>query len=186
MFSFDRWNEGQEKSTGKTLESLFNTLREFDLSFRRYRSLWFLAFKKKKKKWRLFVTLHRLHRGNRRKVCLEEFLDRVSRLANIYESGFEELIYGLVGGNNMIFFARFTFHVFSRVTFSWQIEKDMDFFRFRCGIIFFFFFFYDTWTNKCQKRDRKITFFHLVEILCKISLESFYIIRYLLFEILFV
>lgn len=129
-----------------------------------------------------------MHRGNRRKVCLEEFLDCVSRLANIYEPGFEELIYGLVGENNMIFFARFTFHVFLRMTFSWRIEKDMDFFRFRCRIIFF----YHTWTNKCQKGDRKIKFFHLVEILCKISLQSFYIyirwkgnMRYL-FEILFV
>lgn len=78
----------------------------------------------------------------------------MSRLANIYEPGFEELIYGLVGENNMIFFARFTFHVFLRMTFSRQIEKDMDFFRFRCGIIFFFFFIIRELINVKRETER--------------------------------
>lgn len=98
-----------------------------------------LIFGVEKKKEELFclVTLHS-YRGNPKSVPR-----RVSRLrlANVYESllesGFEELIYGLVGG--IWSFCSFYSTFFLRVTFSWQIEKDMDFFSFSLRDYFYFF-----------------------------------------------
>lgn len=155
----DRKNFGIPFLTG-------NTLREFDLSFRRYRSLWFLAWKnKRKKRKRLFCLVTFLLcilSWESESVSREVSRLRISRLANIYESllesGFEELIYGLVWGNNMIFLlhAFFTRDIFMA---DWE-----GFFLFGDYFFFLLFFpFYDTWTVNVIKRNRKIKAFHLVE-----------------------
>lgn len=158
----DRKNLGIPFLTG-------NTLREFDLSFRRYRSLWFLAWKKKRKKRKklfcLVTFLLCILSWESESVSRGVSRLRISRLANIYESllesGFEELIYGLVWGNNMIFLLVLFHAFFTRDIFMADWE---GFFSFGDYFFFLLFFpFYDTWTVNVIKRNRKIKAFHLVE-----------------------
>lgn len=75
--------------------------------------------------------------------------------------GFEELIYGLVWGNNMIFLLVLFHAFFTRDIFMADWE---GFFSFGDYFFFLLFFpFYDTWTVNVIKRNRKIKAFHLVE-----------------------